>query len=613
VDNPDVDTNHAVRIAEHIWWVGHYIKNDIFQCHVYLIENNDQSVLIDPGSVLTFPNTLRKIEEVTPFSNIRYFICQHQDPDITGSLGLIDQMICRDDALLVTHWRAAALLKHYGLQHIPFWKVEDHDWQLKLDDRTLRFIFTPYMHFPGAFCTFDEKSRILFSSDIFGGFTEKWDLYARDESYFESIKPFHEHYMPSRDILQHGLSRMQEYPIRMIAPQHGSIIPESLVDFMFDRLMNLECGLYLMVEQDTDIRRLSEINRILRDTMEAMILYRDFRDIAHHLLTASQKVLPVTMLSFIVKNNEHCLFLAPGNHYHGVTIDMPSDFQEIFSSHQDVWQEKYFGHYRTLVRDAFDGSGEEIQLQVPLFSAHGDVCRSVAIFHLKDETTISDQINTLLSRLNEPLLAAIEREMMYRTIERDRDLIYERSIRDPLTGLFTRIYMKDTATRILELHDREANASVTAVMLDVDHFKHVNDTYGHMMGDEVLKKVGSVLVSQCRSADIPVRFGGEEFVSFIVSSLPDCGNIFADRVRKNVAALDFRHEDKDFSVTISAGVATHHQGESLNKMLHRADMALYAAKQSGRNRVCIAENNEQDKSGNIGLRGKKCRDAVIFT
>jgi len=121
----DIDTQHAVEIANRVWWVGHYLPGDKFQCHVYLIENGNESVLIDPGSQLTFDGTLRKIEEVMPFSQIRYFICHHQDPDIAGAMSLVEQKIEREDCLLITHWRVAALLKHYALI-TPFWLIEEN-------------------------------------------------------------------------------------------------------------------------------------------------------------------------------------------------------------------------------------------------------------------------------------------------------------------------------------------------------------------------------------------------------------------------------------------------------------------------------------------------------
>ena len=108
----DIDfTTQPIEVSDRVWWVGHVLENDSFQCHVYLIEQGDQSILIDPGSRLTFDQTFNKIEQIIPFSHIRYFVCQHQDPDISGALPEIDDMIDRDDAVVITHWRAEALLK----------------------------------------------------------------------------------------------------------------------------------------------------------------------------------------------------------------------------------------------------------------------------------------------------------------------------------------------------------------------------------------------------------------------------------------------------------------------------------------------------------------------
>ncbi len=133
---------------------------------------------------------------------------------------------------------------------------------------------------------------MLFSSDIFGGLTPEFSLVARDESYFEAMRPFHEHYMPSRDILGYALRAIERHPVRMIAPQHGSIIPEHLVGSMIDKLKTLECGLYLIARGDTDIQRLSQLNQTLRDITQTMLVYRDFRDIAGSLLDITRRVLP---------------------------------------------------------------------------------------------------------------------------------------------------------------------------------------------------------------------------------------------------------------------------------------------------------------------------------
>lgn len=143
------------------------------------------------------------------------------------------------------------LLKHYGLR-LPFWLIDSNQWELQLEDRKLKFCFTPYAHFSGAFTTFDTESGIMFSSDLFGGLMDEFSLYAKDESYLEAMKPFHQHYIPSNEILRHAIDQIAAYPIEMIAPQHGSIIPIELVSAMINGLREVECGLYLMLKDSSN-------------------------------------------------------------------------------------------------------------------------------------------------------------------------------------------------------------------------------------------------------------------------------------------------------------------------------------------------------------------------
>ena len=270
-DKPDC--SGPVEIAPDIFWVGNEIVGDKFQCHVYLIRNGRNSILIDPGSsMITWPDTRRKIEQIMPVSDIRYLICHHQDPDITGCIATLKAESGRADLSVLTHWRSKALLVHYDWG-LPFELVEEMDWQLVLENgRKLTFHFTPYLHFAGCFCTFDHGSGILFSSDIFGGFTEQFQLFAKDEGYLDAIRPFHEHYMPSREILVHGIREIEDLPIRMIAPQHGSIISEPLVPFFVNALKEMDCGLYLLPLYRDNIQEMVRLNQMLKDMMEAMTL-----------------------------------------------------------------------------------------------------------------------------------------------------------------------------------------------------------------------------------------------------------------------------------------------------------------------------------------------------
>ncbi len=586
-DLEHADIDHAIQIADRVWWVGHCQENDIFQCHVYLIEQGDQSVLLDPGSVLTFRYTLRKIEEVIPFTQIRYFVCHHQDPDITGALPLIDQLISRDDAVLVTHWRTRMLVKHYGLR-LPFWLVEEHDWKLALDDRCLDFVFTPYAHFPGAICTFDPVSQVLFSSDLFGGLTPEFSLVARDESYFEAMRPFHEHYMPSRDILGYALRAIERYPVRIIAPQHGSIIPEPLVGFMIDHLKTLDCGLYLIAHGDPDIQKLSQLNQTLRDITNTMLIYRDFRDIANSLLEITQRVLPATSLEFHARLDEQrVLHLSPESRYRGIEeAEPPAAVARILDLDHKQWSELNAVNAAEFLLAG--DSDDSLILMLPLFSPAKGTAEAVAIIHLAESTTANDTLRQIIEQMSVPLQVAVEREVIYRQMDLERQQIYERSIRDPLTGLFTRIYMQEVVQRLCDIQDRSPGHRVAVLMLDIDHFKSVNDTYGHNQGDIVLRRVAAEILGTARSSDIPVRLGGEEFAIFVVGEAVVNVPQFAERLRGKVAALCFEAPMADRLITVSIGAAIHQPQETLLDLIQRADTALYEAKHSGRNRVCVA-------------------------
>ncbi|MBK1648934.1 diguanylate cyclase [Rhabdochromatium marinum] len=590
----DADCSGPVELADRIWWVGHVLVDDPFQCHVYLLEQGDQSVLFDPGSRLTFPGTLAKIEQVIAFTQIRYFVCHHQDPDIAASLPLIDELNAREDALIVTHWRAQALLRHYALR-MPFWLIDQHNWRLQLEDRALEFVFTPYAHFPGAFCSFDRHTGVMFSSDLFGGFTTTPQLVAREESHIEALKPFHEHYMPSNDILGYAMAQFEQYPIEIIAPQHGSIIPRPLVSFMTEQLKQLNCGIYLLGQDDSDIRRLSRLNATLRAIAETMLLYRDFRDIATRLLELVQRSLPAERIDYYAAlPDQTILVLKRENRFSGGIETQSHDFLPFIGQSRDIWieahrQDSAFADHH-LCSDIFcekyasDGSGS--RLAIPLIGPSQQRIDGFAIIELSQSVPFTKAIEQIVKQLAEPLQVALEREVIYRSIDLEREKAYQRSIRDALTGLFTRFYMHDVMGRQCALHDRDSSAEFAAVMIDIDHFKRINDSYGHGAGDQVLQTVAAMLIDYSRTTDIPIRYGGEEFIIFIVSQGVEESMVATNRLRDMIERMTIDiGTETPLSITASFGVANRQQGESLEHLIERADEALYRAKEGGRNRV----------------------------
>lgn len=158
----------------------------------------------------------------------------------------------------------------------------------------------------------------------------------------------------------------------------------------------------------------------------------------------------------------------------------------------------------------------------------------------------------------------------------------EESERDPLTGLMARVALEKYLPALLQ-HCAERDSPVSAVMIDLDHFKRINDTRGHAAGDEVLRRVGEILADTSRKDDLAIRYGGEEFLLVLAGARRLHGRLTAERVRERMAATRFPSMP-DLFVTCSLGVAEWTPGEPVEAWLERADRALYRAKERGRNR-----------------------------
>lgn len=156
---------------------------------------------------------------------------------------------------------------------------------------------------------------------------------------------------------------------------------------------------------------------------------------------------------------------------------------------------------------------------------------------------------------------------------------------DELTGVYNR---RRFLALLEEVRQRTPAGHACLLLLDLDHFKRINDSRGHIAGDAVIRQVAQTLVSTCRKGDLVGRYGGEE----LVVCLPDCelaqGIALAERIRQALAELRVLHGGVSITVTASIGVAAHREGESLTQWLARADEALYEAKRDGRNRCAVA-------------------------
>ncbi len=164
-------------------------------------------------------------------------------------------------------------------------------------------------------------------------------------------------------------------------------------------------------------------------------------------------------------------------------------------------------------------------------------------------------------------------------------LLKNQAIRDPLTSLYNRRYFEEEVTKqILEAKSKQQ--PYTVLMLDADHFKNVNDTYGHKVGDKVLIELAATAERALRDNDIVARYGGEEFVVFLPGIHADQGRVVADRLRQSIAGqVVYSDAKQPVHFTVSVGVSSSDVSDNVDTLIKTADEALYRAKQNGRNRV----------------------------
>lgn len=220
---------------------------------------------------------------------------------------------------------------------------------------------------------------------------------------------------------------------------------------------------------------------------------------------------------------------------------------------------------------------------------------SIIAMSLPNQKNLSTSL--LKSGANDFISKQFEIEEFYCRVTQMTDMISyirkikETAITDELTGLHNRRYFFDVGEKLYDNAKRK-HLYLAAAMFDADFFKKVNDTYGHEIGDEVLRALANSLQENLRSSDILARYGGEEFVCLLVINHKDDIKKIFEKIRKNIESLEVNAMGKIVKFTISIGVTTN-LNQNLNQMLNAADQALYEAKSTGRNKVCYDQSVEE--------------------
>lgn len=535
-------------IAEKIFWVGTGNQIAKLNCNPYLILDGDEGVLIDPGSPLDFDAVAANVEQLIPISRLRYIILQHQDPDFCASTPLFEKRgFCGE---LATHWRAAPLIRFYGVTS-SFYIINEHELRLTFGNgRTLLFVPTPYLHFSGAIATYDPVGKVLFSSDLFGSFAENPPLYADqwpDDEYIEDMKSFHEHYMPSNAILRATMNKLDQLDIHLIAPQHGSAIRWDISRYIH-ALRDLECGNFLQPARH-NLPALDGYTSIVNQVLKR-----------YYALFSHQEAAEIFAGTDICLNRETGLL---------------ADFN---CSGQELWNRLfYFIHSRRGI--------------MPLIYIEPFVKKLTAEYDIEMPEIFASTLLSMedksfrLSRENQKLA---EKNLL---LKEHLATANERLLQCPITKLPNEQVFRQFLTGECQSY-MEAQTSGALLLIGIDHMARINLQYGNAAGDEVLKIVTYLLTETLQNSYTLFKVDGPVFACYLPDTNKETAFHYGESMRNRIEQSDRMLE----RVTVSVGVLTLDDFRQqpfadyidfAKTVFHAAKSSLNQARHQGGNQVSV--------------------------
>lgn len=240
--NMDLDRPTTLYAANghRIFWLG-ITDETAFRCNAYLILDQHEAILVDPGSKQYFPQVRQRVAQIMPPQNVSGMVLCHQDPDVAASM--TDWLDVNPSMRVFTSPRTQVLLPHYGRSGYQYYDVTEKPVYVLPSGASLKFVGAPFLHFPGAFVTYDAAARYLFSGDIWAALDLDWSLTVNSfEEHVQKMDLFHLEYMASNLAARGFVKRIENLAIDAILPQHGSILGPRHVQPALAYLRNLHCG-----------------------------------------------------------------------------------------------------------------------------------------------------------------------------------------------------------------------------------------------------------------------------------------------------------------------------------------------------------------------------------
>lgn len=232
-----------ISVSKDIYWCGVLDLDSNFQCNPYLVLDEDRALLIDPGAAQHFPVVMRKVLEIIDPQQIEAICLTHQDPDLCGCLPIIEEIINNPNLQIIAEPSAKPFISYYGIKQ-KVTGIQEIQYELKLNKKHFIFIPTPYLHAPGAMVIYEKNSKVLFTSDLFGGYYNNDSVLGYVHG-FEGFENFHKIYVPHQEILNSTLDYLEKLDIKMIAPQHGAVLSGEDIKKAFSILRNIKSGVLM--------------------------------------------------------------------------------------------------------------------------------------------------------------------------------------------------------------------------------------------------------------------------------------------------------------------------------------------------------------------------------
>ncbi|EYE88507.1 hypothetical protein Q428_07465 [Fervidicella metallireducens AeB] len=344
----------------------------------------------------------------------------------------------------------------------------------------------------------------------------------------------------------------------------------------------------------------NEAIKTLLKITEDIVKYGDFRDKCKHLIISLKELIPYTVCAVYTFDIENDAVVYPVAYNGNEDIDigeMMFNISETGKTIRTLMEGKVYISKNVDKDQKIRITGKLLQVsEVMIFAPiiiKGKISGVIMISGGRELSEFVDNgIQEIISILSNQMALAIENDTFYRSMQMQAN-------RDTLTRLYNRRVFDREIENLIE-----SETPFSLVMYDVDNFKTVNDNYGHLIGDEVLKSISDIIMKSIRKTDIPCRFGGEEIAIIFKDLSKEDALIISERIRERVEEMNIKVGEENLKITISGGIASYPEdGNEKNSVIDNADTVLYKeCKERGRNRVCVFNRGINKEAG------ADCRD-----